>query len=109
MSDKLQKELVAAIKRIERLEKAVFASSPRVSGKTRPTNFKGAKGGIMMLASKGYFDAKRTARQVMEKLGSSGYHYRIQVVQTTLNRLSGTRGPLTALPIAGHKVYVNRK
>ena len=43
-----------------------------------------------------------------EELAKNEYFYRIQVVQTALNRLSKRNGPLAAFKQDGKKVYVNR-
>lgn len=96
--------------RIERLEKAVFGpKAKKVSTPAQQGDFTGPKGGVLLLISKGYLGKRRTARDVMAELEKNDYYYRIQVVQTTLNRLSSPKGPLTALKVASQKVYVKRK
>jgi len=100
-------ELKNLTARIKKLEKTVYGSK---KSKALPTGkFEGPKGGVLLLISKNYLNKKRTAREVMTELEKNDYHYRIQVVQTTLNRLSSTKGPLTALNANGHKIYVKRK
>lgn len=99
-------------KRLDKLEKAVFGkkgeniTTPSVKKKE---GFVGAKGGCQLLISKNYFTKKHKASEVREQLISLNYHYNIQVVQTTLNRLSKKSGPLLSLKESGIKHYVIRK
>jgi hypothetical protein len=96
--------------RVEKLEKAVFGSKgKKIIPSAQQSNFKGTKGGVLLLISKGYLNKRRTAPEVLAELEKNDYYYRIQVVQTTLNRLSSLKGPLTALAVNGQKVYVKRK
>lgn len=96
--------------RITKLEKAVFGTNSKKSVSQRhQADFKGPKGGVLLLISKGYLNKRRTAREVMVELEKNDYYYRIQVVQTTLNRLSSPKEPLTALKVGNQKVYVKRK
>lgn len=106
----MKRQVQEILKRLDRLEKAVLPPKAK-DAPARPTKeiFSGPKGGILLLASKGFFSKKREARVVLQELEKHDYHYRIQVVQTALNRLSGTKGVLTAFKEAGHKVYVKRK
>jgi hypothetical protein len=66
-------------------------------------------GGTRLLISKGFLKQARTAAVVKGELDRSGYVYRIQVVQTGLNRLSSRSGPLSAFRKDGKKMYVERK
>ena len=97
------------LSRLEKLEKEVFptAKQPR-KAKEKAQNFSGTKGGVLFLISKGYFNQRRTAPDVKTELGKNDYHYSIQVVQTTLNRLSKGKG-LVAMKEGGKKTYVKRK
>lgn len=106
MDEKTIKELK---RRINRLEKAVFGDGKKPRKKVERKAFTGAKGGIQLLISKGFFKKKRTAPDVKKELENNDYFYKIQVVQTTLNRLSGRKGPLAAFKEKGKKVYINRK
>jgi hypothetical protein len=102
-----EKTLKSIASRLERLEKAVFGGE----GKSvqRLVRFTGAAGGTRFLLSKGFFKQARTAPAVKAELDKNGYVYRISVVQTGLNRLSGRGGLLVAFRKDGKKVYVERK
>lgn len=63
----------------------------------------------MLLLNQKFFDKRRTAPEVKTELKKNNYDYRIQVVQTALNRLSKIKGLLTACREEGKKVYVKRK
>lgn len=76
---------------------------------TKGEKFKGAKGGILFLISKGYFSQRRSTLDTRGELKKNGYDYKREVVQTALNRLSKINGPLVALKESGKKVYVKRK
>jgi hypothetical protein len=93
--------------RLERLEKAIFGAGGK--GGRRSQRFTGASGGTRLLISKGFFKQPRTAAAVKAELEKNGYVYRISVVQTGSNRLSGRSGPLSAFKRDGKKVYVERK
>ncbi len=107
MDKKIIKEISS---RLDRLERAVFGAG-RVRNSAEPTkkSYKGATGGIRLLVVKGFFRQAKTAPAVKNELEKKGYFYRIQVVQTALNRLSGRRGPLSAFEENSRKVYVERK
>ncbi|MFZ3012039.1 MAG: hypothetical protein WA060_03550 [Minisyncoccia bacterium] len=111
MSDKINKEIINILKRLDRLETFVFPKGKKkvVTPASSSINFTGTKGGVLFLVSKNYFSKKHTAREVLEELAKNDYHYKISVVQTTLNRLSDKKGFLTALEESGQKVYVKRK
>lgn len=104
----VDKSIRKIILRIERLENAILGSQKKLPSKTLE-KFEGVKGGLLLLLSKGYFNKRRTAPAVKEDLKGIGYDYRIKVVQTALNRLSKNKGPLTAFPEGGIKLYVKRK
>jgi hypothetical protein len=101
------KALKAIGLRLERLEKTVFGARGK-SGR-RPQRLTGAAGGTRLLISKGFFKQARTAPAVKAELDKNGYIYRISVVQTGLNRLSGRSGLLVAFKKDGKKMYVERK
>jgi hypothetical protein len=103
------KALKAMAVRLERLEKAVFGAGEPSRSDRRPQRFKGAMGGTRLLISKGFLKQARTASAVKAELDRNGYVYRIQVVQTGLNRLSSRSGPLSAFRKDGKKMYVERK
>jgi hypothetical protein len=94
--------------RISRLEKAVFGGESKPARKAAK-DFKGATGGIRFLISKGFFKTKRDLGAVRAELQKNGYHYKRQVVNTTLGRLSRRGGPLVSINENGKKVYVERK
>jgi len=97
------------VKRLERVEKAVFGAN----SKTRPTSaasaFKGATGGARLLLSNGFFNQKKSLSEVRTALAKNGYHYSAQAAQMALSRLSLRAGPLATLKEGGRKVYVKRK
>jgi len=103
------KAIKALEQRVTRLEKAVFGGGQKPKKKENSEGFTGATGGVRLLISKGFFKKARTAPVVKIELDKNGYVYRIQVVQTSLNRLSKRTGPLSALKQGGKKVYVDRK
>lgn len=72
-------------------------------------NYAGPKGGILLLIKKGFLKSKNTASVIKNELEKEGYVYKIQVVQTALNRLSNSKGPLVKIDENGKKTYVGRK
>ena len=101
--------LKSILTRLDRLEKTVFGHGKKKTTVKKPVEFKGPKGGITLLISRGFLNRRKQAPEVRGELEKSGYDYRIQVVQTALNRLSKNKGPLTTLTENGKKVYVKRK
>jgi hypothetical protein len=97
------------IKRLERLEKAVFGKEGKSHHKSDPSIFKGATGGARLLLSKDFFNKKKTLAEVRSALAKNDYHYSAQAVQMALSRLSSRTGPLATLKEGGLKVYVKRK
>lgn len=95
--------------RVKHLEDIILEKRQRPSKVVVSSMFSGPKGGVAFLLSKGFFGKKRTAIEVKEKLAENNYHYVIQVVQTTLNRLSSVSGPLVAFKESTRKYYVIRK
>jgi hypothetical protein len=108
MDDKTQiKEILT---RLERLEKVVLTrAKEKIAVVAKKENFSGAKGGLLLLVSKGYFSQRRSATEVKSELMKNEYDYSIQVVQTALNRLAKGKGELVAMKSEGKKVYVKRK
>lgn len=107
-----EKALRNIVSRLEKLERAVFRSGK--SAVTQPEKdakkYKGATGGIRLLADEGYFDKKRTFGDICKALESKGYHYTKQAVQTPLNNLSSPKKKLlVALTEKGRKLYAKRK
>jgi hypothetical protein len=98
------------IRRLERLEKAVFGSGrKRVRDAAKEQGFTGPSGGVRLLISKNFFKTKRNLGDVRKALGENDYHYGSAQVQTSLNRLSTRAGPLAASTEGGKKFYVRRK
>lgn len=95
--------------RLKKLEEVVFSKKQGQMTNAAPHSFTGAKGGVLLLISKDYFEQVRSAPDVRIEIGQNGYHYSIQVIQTALNRLSKEKGPLVAMRDGGKKVYVKRK
>lgn len=105
--DKRDKEI---FERLERLEKEVFPKNRKqITSAPKQQKFSGAKGGILFLLSKDYLNQRRSAPDVKSELKKHEYDYSIQVVQTTLNRLSKGKGPLVAHKEGDKKHYVRRK
>jgi len=105
-------EILKIIKRLERLEKAVFSPTAKEEKDKilLPKKFTGAKGGILLLVERKFFDNKlRSALETKSKMAENGYIYSIQVVQTALNRLSSPKGCLTAVKEGKKKAYARRK
>lgn len=100
-------------KRLEKLESAVFGNESRKKEAEPPSSanksYDGAKGGVLFLIDKEFFEKPTTASQVKISMAEHGYNYRRQVIQTTLNRLSVKNGPLTAMKEGKTKVYARRK
>jgi len=106
----INKTLKALQSRIEKLEQAVLPDKrKRTSDKADAGNFKGATGGLRFLATKGFFDRKRTFGEINEALASHGYHYSKQAVQTPLNTVSKPGSLLVSFREGGRKVYAKRK
>ena len=94
--------------RIAALEHAVFGDKSNRLATTKGS-FTGATGGLRLLVSNGFFDQRRRFSEIEKELNKQGYHYSKQAVQTPLNRMSRTSGPLVGLKEQGHKVYAKRK
>jgi len=98
------------IKRLERLEKAVFSTEKKPAlNVSKPNKYEGPKGGILMLISNGFFDISRNTLDVKDELAKNGYHYHRNAIQTALNRLSTAKGPLTSFVENALKVSAKRK
>lgn len=106
MNDKIIEKILL---RLHRLEKVVFSTGRDRKSEKPQKDFTGATGGIRLLISKSFFKQGKTAPVVKSELEKRGYFYRIQVVQTALNRLSERSGPLSAFKKDGKKMYVERK
>lgn len=109
VDDKVIKQIIS---RLEKLERAVFHSSEKATGKEHPNTkkYKGATGGIRLLVDEGYFDKKRTFGDICKALENKDYHYTKQAVQTPLNNLSSSKKRLlVALTEKGRKLYAKRK
>ena len=106
-----KQQIKKILARLEQLEAAVFSRPKKfVKTKAAKLDFSGTKGGVLFLITKGYFSQRRTAPDVKTELSKNDYHYSIQVVQTTLNRMATGTGELVALKDGGgKKVYVKRK
>ena len=105
-----EKAYVEIVRRIERLEKTVFADSAKpVVKKTGPSKHKGATGGIRFLIEEGFFNQKRHFGDVCNAASARGYHYSKQAFQEALTRLSTKKKVLVALEEKGRKVYAIRR
>jgi hypothetical protein len=106
------KTLKDILLRLGKLERAVLGARPantRRSNKVAKEDFSGATGGLRLLATKGFFNQRRFFSEIETELRKQGYHYSKQAIQTPLNRLSSSNGPLVALREKGKKVYAKRK
>ena len=103
------KALEDLLLRVKRLEQATFRKNPKRPESIERHGFKGATGGLRLLASKGFFDRKRNFGEIKEALANQGYHYSKQAVQTPLNTLSRAGGLLVGFKEGGKKVYAKRK
>ncbi len=107
-----EKVLRNIMSRLEKLERAVFRSRKGTTSQADKDakKYKGATGGIRLLADEGYFDKKRAFGDICKALESKGYHYTKQAVQTPLNNLSSSKKKiLVALTEKGRKLYAKRK
>lgn len=105
----MSNELKEIIKRLERLEKAVFGGGGKPPRTAQAKKFAGLKGGLCFLLSNGFFKTKKTLADCRKGLEKHGYHYSAAAVQTTLNRMATRSGPLATFQQGGKKVYVERK
>ena len=105
-----EKIYVEIVRRIERLEKVVFADSAKSNVKKISSNkHKGATGGIRLLIEEGFFDRKRLFGEVCNAASAHEYHYSKQAFQEALTRLSTKEKVLVALQEKGKKVYAIRR
>lgn len=107
-----QKNLRSILARITKLEVAVFGNKKRrkvIPQKIITKDFSGITGGIRFLISKGFFKTRKYLLEIRKDLVNNGYHSSIQAVQTALNRLSKSNGPLIAFKEGHKKVYAQRK
>jgi len=100
------------IKRVEKLERAVFVGERKSGGQKKKlvkSDYSGATGGVRLLVDNGFFDRKRSSTEVKIELEKRGYHYSAQAVQMPLMRLSKVGGPLVSLSGEGKIAYAKRK
>ena len=106
------KLILKLLKRIEKLEKAVYAAgSTRLKAKQKKPadEYRGATGGIRLLIHEGFFSNKRAFQEIRAKLTSKGYHYSRQAIQSALSGLVTRERSLIVLEEKGRKVYAKRK
>ncbi len=106
MNENIIKDIV---RRLTRLEKAVFSNGNKIIKKPEEKNFVGPTGGIHLLISQGTFSKKKGLSETRNELAKKGYHYSLQAVQMALSRLSKSGGQLVSLKESGRKLYVKRK
>lgn len=98
------------IRRIERLEKVVFADRAKPDAKKVDSKkYKGATGGVRFLIEEGFFNHKRLFGEVCDAASARGYHYSKQAIQEALTRLSTKEKILVAFEEKGKKVYAVRR
>ncbi len=97
--------------RLEKLEKVVFSKREKVTRLPlkEDKSFRGATGGLRLLISKGFFNSKKPFAEIKKELANQDYHYSDQAIQTPLNNLSKSGGPLVGFKEGGKKVYAKRK
>lgn len=103
------KQINEIFARLEKLETAIFSEKSDEIPVPQKEDFPGPKGGVLLLLSTGYLNQCHSAQDVKNELEQNEYHYSIQVIQTALNRLSNTKGPIVSMKKEGKKVYVKRK
>jgi hypothetical protein len=104
-----QGTLRKTIKRLERLENAVFGPRKKQIEDAKERRFTGPSGGVRLLISKNFFNTKRILGDVKKALAKVDYHYGSAQIQTAPNRLSTRKGPLASSTEGGKKSYVKRK
>lgn len=97
------------IRRIERLEAAVFASAKLAKSKRELSKHKGATGGIRLLIDEGFFSKKRSFGDICDAAATRGYHYSRQAFHEALTRLATKEKSLVMLTEGGKKVYAIRR
>lgn len=98
------------IRRIEQLEKVVFADRAKPATKNADSKkYKGATGGVRLLIEEGFFNHKRLFGEVCDAVSARGYHYSKQAIQEALTRLSTKEKILVSLEQKGKKVYAVRR
>ncbi|MEK7601353.1 MAG: hypothetical protein AAB480_02375 [Patescibacteria group bacterium] len=104
-------ELKALSERISKLEKAVFGRTraQRIVHSKVEDDYRGATGGVRLLIDDKFFASKRGLGDTRAALAKHNYHYSVQAVHITLNRLSKPSGPLVVFKEGGKKVYAQRK
>jgi hypothetical protein len=110
-------EAIKTIRQIEILLRALeeqlgLGNSTKTLGdreKRKTEAFAGPKGGILLLIERGFLKTKNTVDIVKKELEKEGYIYKREVIQTALNRLSNSKGPLVKIDEGGKKAYVQRK
>ena len=105
-SDKPIQEIIA---RLTRLEKAIFNKKEKRVVTAGKEDFAGPRGGVRLLITKNFFNAKKTFGEARSALAKNGYHYSRQAVQMALKGLATRKGPLTVLREGGSNHYVLRK
>lgn len=112
MIDKKITEILADHEsRIRLLEKPLNKKITKIISErnAEEKNYIGPKGGIRLLIERKFLNTKKSADDVRGALNKEGYIYEKQVVQNTLNRLAGRRGPLVVIEEDGKRFYVKRK
>ncbi len=104
--DEVNKQI---FEKLEKIEKVIFGDKKQDVVQREKQNFKGATGGLRLLISKGFFDKKQTFGTIKSGLAEENYHYSDQAIQTPLNNLSKSGGPLVGFKEGGKKVYAKRK
>ncbi len=102
----MTKDLSDLARRVEKLEQAVFGGG---KPKAVKQSFEGATGGLRLLVTDGFFNRARYFSEIETELRKRGYLYSKQAIQTPLNWLSASRGPLVSIRDKGRKVYAKRK
>src|SRR3989344_3012281 len=107
MSKDINRVIEDILERLQKIESKINVEKKPKTTKVTMEKFSGAKGGALLLISKGFFSKKRMISEAKAEFDKLEYFYSSQVIQTALNRLSGKKGPLIVTEQKGKKVYAN--
>lgn len=105
----IQRQIEDLCKRVTSLESVIIPKKTNKPVTGKVLTHSGPKGGILLLKEEGFLKVKKTTDEVRVAIENKGYIYDRHVIQTALNRLSKSTGPLVKIEEKGKKVYVERK
>lgn len=116
MKNNIQQQIDNLEKRVKKLESLMLRvrvkkqfNLKKEDGKCKKIEYSGPKGGVLLLIEEGFLETTKTTNEVWTELKKKAYIYQRDVIQTTLNRLSKSTGPLVKMEEKGKKVYAQRK